>query len=74
MYQRKIELYWNFGQSNGQFKSYLSNNIQILDEQNVELTELQDFKNEQFHINGLYNSQIQKLIYNCKKVRLVLEN
>ena len=62
---------WNFigifGQSNGQFKSYLSNNIQILDEQNVELTELQDFKNEQFHINGLYNSQIQKLIYNCKK-------
>ena len=61
---------WNFigifGQSNGQFKSYLSNKIQILDEQNVELTELQDFKNEQFHINGLYNSQIQKLIYNCK--------
>ena len=60
---------WNFigifGQSNGQFKSYLSNKIQVLDDQNVELTELQDFKNEQFHINGLYNSQIQKLIYNC---------
>jgi len=62
---------WNFigifGQSNGQFKSYLNNKIQILDDQNVELTELQDFKNEQFHINGLYNSQIQKLIYNCKE-------
>ena len=62
---------WNFigifGQSNGQFKSYLSNKIQILDDQNVELTELQDFKNEQFHINGLYNSQIQKLIYDCKE-------
>tara|TARA_B100001287_G_C22625742_1_gene502401 strand:- start:249 stop:737 length:489 start_codon:yes stop_codon:yes gene_type:complete len=62
---------WNFigifGQSNGQFKSYLSNKIQVLDDQNVELTELQDFKNEQFHINGLYNSQIQKLIYNCKE-------
>ena len=62
---------WNFigifGQSNGQFKSYLSNKIEILDEKNVELTELQDFKNEQFHINGLYNSQIQKLVYDCKK-------
>ena len=62
---------WNFigifGQSNGQFKSYLSNKIKVIDDRNVELVELQDFKNQQFHINGLYNSQIQKLIYNCKK-------
>ena len=45
---------WNFigifGQSNGQFKSYLSNKIKVLDDQNVELIELQDFKNEQFHM------------------------
>lgn len=62
---------WNFigifGQSNGEFKSYLGNKIKVLDDQNVELIELQNFKNEQFHINGLYNSQIQKLIYNCKE-------
>ena len=67
---------WNFigifGQSNGQFKSYLSNKIKVLDDQNVELIELQDFKNEQFHINGLYNSQIQKSIYNCKEGKVSL--